>query len=123
MARLFSPVVPKTILSSYFALLTNTGYAKSNIVFRMLAYVFILDMLKYCANYVTEKDYRILQACLMLLFKNGGCLFTYPIYCQNRAILGKDMIMGDVSFLLRENGGFALTEATKLLRNEDLTAE
>ena len=121
MANLFSYKNPKEILTNYFGLLSKVGYAKQSTVFRMLIYIFLLDFLKYCANYITEQDYALIRACLILLYKNGDCLFSYPAFCQNRLTLGTERYNGDISFLLKEDGMFTLMETDKTVLTEDLT--
>lgn len=93
MAKLISEEKPKEILKNYFTLLRKAGYVKHPVVFRMLAYLFLLDFISSVSNFIDEKDYLIINRVMKQLFSSGDCLLPYPVYCINRATLGESTLM------------------------------
>lgn len=82
------------IQQRYYSVLEQTGYMKHNMVLRYLAYIFLLDFIDYAHGFFTEDDYNMVSKALSALFTNGGCLMPYPVFCTNRAILGRNEYMG-----------------------------
>lgn len=71
------------ILSRYFFLLKKTGYVKKSSVERMLVVLFILDIVRYMSDCITEEDYKMLQKTLRNM-EGHDCLLPYTIYCTNK---------------------------------------
>lgn len=75
------------LLSGYYDLLTTTGYVKHRTLKVFLIYLFILDFVEYMHAYINEENYKVIDKALSRLFANGGCLFSYPVFCERRATL------------------------------------
>lgn len=108
------------LLNSYFNLLTQTGYVKRKTVSRFLMYMFLIDMVLYMHAFITENDYKKIDAFLSRLFATGGCLFSYPVFCDRRitlcterATLGQTDPMSDYSYRVR------ITEGVQPRSSED----
>lgn len=71
------------ILARYFALLSHTGYVKHKSLVRILAILFILDMLKYMSEFINEKDYCELSSFIGRLGAID-CILPYSVFCTNR---------------------------------------
>ncbi len=82
------------ITSKYYSLLSKTGYVKHESVLRFLVYIFLLDLVDYTHAFFEEEDYKTIDRALNILFSNGGCLLPYPVFCANRAVLGRNEFMG-----------------------------
>ena len=82
------------IQERYYSVLKQTGYMKHDMVLRYLAYIFLLDFIDYTHGFFTEGDYNMISKALSVLFTNGGCLMPYPVFCANRAVLGRNEYMG-----------------------------
>ena len=94
MLPLLNKAAALKVTGKYFGYLENTGYMKHGMVMRFLAYQFLIDFVEYTYPFLDETDYDMIGSALGSLFTNGGCLFPYPVFCANRAVLGKDEYMG-----------------------------
>lgn len=81
-------------LDSYYTLLGKTGYVKSGVVKKYLIYLFLLEFVDLSEDYITEEDYNKIDKVLHRLFSHGGCLLPYPVFCANRATLGRNWYIG-----------------------------
>ena len=106
-----------SILGGYFNLMSRTGYVKSKTLSRFLAYSFLVSFVRDVADYLTEEDYDIIARALGRLFVNGDCLLPYPVFCHNRATLGKARYMGDVN--LRVTEGVTMADRIKRVTEDD----
>ena len=91
------------IQERYYSVLRQTGYMKHNMVLRYLAYIFLLDFIDYAHGFFTEGDYNMISKALSVLFTNGGCLMPYPVFCANRAVLGRNEYMGTLKNRITED--------------------
>ena len=94
MLQLLDEPLALKISSKYFSYLEQTGYMKHRTVMRFLAYQFLLDLVEYTHFFYEEEDYEKVGAALSSLFTNGGCLLPFPVFCANRATLGRNEYMG-----------------------------
>lgn len=80
--------VLKSILLYYNAL-HQFGYKSYKDVDKLLAYIFIDDLLKGPMRvYITEKDFRIISKALYCLFGNS-CLIPYPKRFEGTDLFGE----------------------------------
>lgn len=73
----------KKILSrilAYFDMLKHTGYVKDKSTFRLLLYIFLYDFVEELYEYFTGEDYLKVNALLVRLFADGGCLLPYETF-------------------------------------------
>ena len=85
--ELYSVENANAALGRYFEMLSKTGYVKAGSVRHLLVRLFILDMLKYAADYITAEDYDKFGSLLHNL-ESGDCLLPYSVYCTNRTAYG-----------------------------------
>lgn len=81
-------------LNRYFNVVEKTGYVKSDMLNRFLMYLFLIDFVEYTHDFFTQKDYDTVADALGYLFSTGGCLLPYPVFCTNRATVGRAHYMG-----------------------------
>lgn len=91
------------IQERYYSVLKQTGYMKHDMVLRYLAYIFLLDFIDYTHGFFTEGDYNMISKALSVLFTNGGCMMPYPVFCANRAVLGRNEYMGTLKNRITED--------------------
>lgn len=95
-------------VSKYYDRLEKTGYVKRDIVHRFLIYLFLIDLLDWTYDFITDKDYNIINNALNVLFSTGNCLLPYMVFCANRAQIGRAKVgrahyMGMVNLRITEN--------------------
>lgn len=94
MVALFNEHRALDVATRYINLLEKTGYVKPALVKKFVLYLFLIDFLDYTHMYFGEDEYTMVSKMLGTLFTNGGCLLPYPVFCTNRAILGRNEYMG-----------------------------
>lgn len=82
------------VANRYFSLLSTAGYVKPGQTRRFLSYLFLLDFVDFTHAFFSEEDYNMVDKMLRRLFTDGGCLMPYPVFCTNRAKLGRNEYMG-----------------------------
>lgn len=107
----------KTI-NSYVETVGKTGYVKHDVMRRMLLYLFFVDFVEYTHDYFTRKDYDTVAGALSRLFSNGGCLLPYPVFCANRATVGRAHYMG--AFKLRVTEGVEIADRIKRITEDEV---
>ena len=90
MIRMISEKKALKVLGGYYELLSKTGYVSHPIHKDLMAYMFMIDMVEYMHAYISQEDYKTIEKALTTLFANGGCLFSYPVFCTLRATLKSD---------------------------------
>lgn len=66
-------------INNYFSILSHTGYKSYSEVYKLLVFSFIEEMLNGpMSQYVTEKDYTIVNNALYCLY--GSCMIPFPDY-------------------------------------------
>ena len=90
MLSLINDKIANNILKRYYSQLEKTGYVKETSVKRMLVYLFLIDFVDNTFWYLEDKDYTYISRLMNFLFSNGDCLLPYPVFCTNRAVLGRD---------------------------------
>lgn len=96
MLRLIDEGKALDIQTRYYSVLEKTGYMKHDMVLRYLVYLFLLDFVDYTHSFFTEEDYNKVAKALGILFSGGNCLMPYPVFCVNRAVLGRPEYMGQI---------------------------
>lgn len=89
-------------LETYFSLVDNTGYVRDNVLDRFLMYMFLIDFVEFTHDFFTEDDYNTVADALSVLFTTGNCLMPYPVFCTNRATLGRAHYMGTLKLRVTE---------------------
>ena len=89
-------------LDRYFNVVEKTGYVKSDMLSRFLMYLFLIDFVEYTHDFFTQKDYDIVADALGYLFSTGSCLLPYPVFCTNRATVGRAHYMGTLRVRVTE---------------------
>lgn len=64
-------------------MLSKTGYVAPLHVKRILVILFLLDMVRYTSDHISEKDYCEIHKFLRQL-EADDCLIPYSVYCTNR---------------------------------------
>ena len=73
----------REVLKRYFGTLTSTGYVSNGSTRRILAYMFLNEMLNSeLSFYLTEKDYNYIARVVRMVA--GDCLIPYDNYCNNK---------------------------------------
>ena len=103
-------------LETYFSTLEKTGYVRQETLERFLMYLFLIDFVEYTHDFFTEKDYAIVAEALANLFSTGGCLLPYPVFCTNRATLGRPHYMG--TFKVRVTEAETAAKGTKRITED-----
>lgn len=85
-----------SVVDRYYLALESTGYVKHSTVEKLLIYEFITEFVQNTYFFITEEDYNIIDSVLRKLFANGGCLFSYPVFCANRVKLSGYAADGEV---------------------------
>lgn len=85
-----------SVVDRYYLALESTGYVKHSTVEKLLIYEFITEFVQNTYFFITEEDYNIIDSVLRKLFANGGCLFSYPVFCANRVKLSGYVADGEV---------------------------
>ena len=85
-----------SVVDRYYLALESTGYVKHSTVEKLLIYEFITEFVQNTYFFITEEDYNIIDSVLRKLFANGGCLFSYPVFCTNRVKLHPYAADGEV---------------------------
>lgn len=76
-------------LQSYFSHLSKTGYMRYDNVFRLLAFLFVDELIhSYNKVEISECDYVIIENFLQCLY--GTCLLPYPEFLHNLPQLDSD---------------------------------
>lgn len=104
-------------LNTYFSVVEKTGYVKHDIRLRFLLYLFLIDFVEFTHDYFTQKDYDIVSEALSKLFSTGGCLLPYPVFCTNRAKVGRAHYMG--SLKVRVTEGERISQRKKRITEDD----
>ena len=99
----------------YYDTLEQTGYVKHDISRRFLIYLFLIDFLDWTYDFITDKDYNVINNALNVLFSTGNCLLPYMVFCANRAQIGKAKVgrahyMGLTHFRITENSILRITQ-------------
>ena len=103
MLGLINERIPLGIQKRYYSVLEQTGYMKHDTTLRYLVYIFLLDFIDYAHGFFTEEDYNKVSKALSTLFSDGGCLMPYPVFCTNRAVLGRNEYMGTLKNRITED--------------------
>lgn len=93
-------------IKGYVDLVSKTGYVKHDTMRRMLTYLFLIDFVEYTHDFFTRLDYDTIAILLEKLFSNGGCLLPYPVFCTNRAKIGRAHYMGSLRLRVTEDATF-----------------
>lgn len=73
-------------LSRYFNILSKLGYMNYTDVNKLLALIFIYDLLESdCNTFITEDEYRVIGGALYCLY-GSNCLIPYPEYIATTSI-------------------------------------
>ena len=110
------------VLEDYFGTLSLTGYVRHDNIPRLLVYLFLADFVEFTYDFLTKEDYETLSKVLRRQFVNGGCLFPYPLFCVNRATLGKSHYIGNVRLRTTE-GRVYTTRIKRVTEDNDLRVE
>ena len=97
-------------ISAYFDMLKQTGYVKDKMTFRLLLYIFLYDFVEELYDYFTEEDYNKLNALLLRLFADGGCLLPYETFGNCRVKIGSKRYEGVMVRRESEEGDNRITE-------------
>lgn len=89
-------------LDTYFSVVEKTGYVKENVLDRFMMYLFLIDFVEFTHDFFTEMDYDIVADALASLFSTGNCMLPYPVFCTNRATLGRAHYMGTLKLRVTE---------------------
>lgn len=66
-------------INKYFSVLSHTGYKSYNEVYKLLAFIFIEEMLYGpLSQFITEDDYNEIDKALDCIY--GSCMIPYPDY-------------------------------------------
>lgn len=76
-----------SVVDGYYSMLEKTGYVKHDTVIKLLVYEFLAEFIQEAAFFITEEDYLKIDELLRMLFSNGGCIMSYPVFCTNRTKL------------------------------------
>ena len=66
-----------TLLKNYFDLLSKTGYVSRSVVYRYLAWLFIIDFSEMMYPKLRERHYAKIHKALVNIFSKGNCLLSY----------------------------------------------
>lgn len=106
------------IVSNYLNILKNTGYVSPEITRKMLVYLFIMNFVNTVYYFLDEKEYAIIGRALVKLFTDGGCLFPYATFDENRQklkfTLGKATYMGIARIKSTNNTKLRISESGTL---------
>lgn len=98
-------------LKSYFNALTQFGYKKQADVDKLLAYIFIEELLTgEMRFFITEDDYRLIEKALNCLY-GSSCLIPYPKYINEDSLFGHTLILNPRS---TEDNNLRYTEYSAL---------
>ena len=80
-------------LQDYFKHLEKTGYLRYDVVFKLIVFMYIDEILHDYANFhITECDYDIIMNTLLCLY--GICLLPYPQFIENAGVTNADYEYG-----------------------------
>ena len=115
MLRLIDNKKALLTIGKYFSHLSAMGYVRGKYVRKLVAYMFLIDMIEYMSVYISEKDYKDIEKMLSCIFTNGGCLLSYPVFYARRtelmntpAVLGERNIFGSVWHRVTTNEGVSV---------------
>jgi len=117
MLQTFDERTALDISKRYFNLLSQTGYVRHYNVLRFLMYVFLLDFVDYTHGFFSEEDYNQVDRALRILFADGGCLMPYPVFCTNKAVIGRNEYMGNMR--IRRTEDAAVPSYTERFTEDD----
>lgn len=104
-------------LGTYFSTVEKTGYVKHETMLRFMMYLFLIDLVEYTHEFFTDKDYNTVADALAKLFSTGGCMLPYPVFCANRATLGRNHYLGTLK--LRVTEAEPASAGTKRITEDD----
>lgn len=85
--ELFSVKANEAAVFRYFGLLSKTGASRPASLRHLLVRLFVLDMLTYAQEFITETDYELFKMMLHNL-ESMDCLLPYSVFCTNRTVYG-----------------------------------
>lgn len=75
-------------LENYYNALKRMGYVKKPVMYRYLAYAFLVDYVDTLYYFLSEKDYCKIEEAMLSIFRNADCLLTYSNFCLQKAKIG-----------------------------------
>lgn len=81
-------------LNKYINILRKTGYTGPGVYKWFLLYIFLIDFLEYTHDFFSDDDYVAVTDAFSKLSGMSGCLVPYPVFCTNRATLGRAHYIG-----------------------------
>jgi len=108
-------------IASYFNALKNFGYKKYSDVNKLLAYIFISEVLTGDMRiYITEEDYNSINKALRCLY-GTSCLIPYPkLKCNNDTIHSIFINPFRLGVRITQDGNIRFTEGSSIKITEDL---
>ena len=98
----------------YFATLAQFGYKRQTDVNKLLAYIFIVELLTGDMRFlIAEDDYRYIERALHCLY-GSTCLIPYPEYVRGNYLFGRILDTGQLSPRIIEDGTLRHIDTGKL---------
>lgn len=77
-----------SLAEGYFEMLKKTGYVKEHTSCLLALFYFLTDFAETLYPFLTNEDWKRINALSAEIFSEGDCLLGYPVTCTEKIIAG-----------------------------------